>query len=177
MHNRMKSVGWGRSTGNQKVPTVLPVRRTRPSLKEDFPFFGSLEKRGKAEKKPAQLEGNLLFLLHSRPRRNQRSWKIYQFFNRVSAIFDHVRFSDQNFYFSKVVRLSIAQVLTAISQTQKSVLREAYKNKKFLPLDLRPKKARAIRRRLSKHQVLLLILHISTIVIMQFELQSTGIPC
>ncbi|CAI0412475.1 unnamed protein product [Linum tenue] len=158
MHNRMKSVGWGRSTGNQKVPTVLPVRRTRPSLKEDFPFFGSLEKRGKAEKKPAQLEGNLLFLLHSRPRRNQRSWKIYQFFNRVSAIFDHVRFSDQNFYFSKVVRLSIAQVLTAISQTQKSVLREAYKNKKFLPLDLRPKKARAIRRRLSKHQNYMFVL-------------------
>ncbi|CAI0442992.1 unnamed protein product [Linum tenue] len=59
----------------------------------------------------------------------------------------------------KVVRLSIAQVLTVISQTQKSVLREAYKNKKFLPLDLRPKKTRAIRRRLTKHQVLLLSPH------------------
>ncbi|KAG0462401.1 hypothetical protein HPP92_020877, partial [Vanilla planifolia] len=45
----------------------------------------------------------------------------------------------------KVVRLSIAQVLTVISQKQKSALREAYK-KKFLPLDLRPKKTRAIRR-------------------------------
>ena len=54
---------------------------------------------------------------------------------------------------SKVVRLSIAQVLTVISQKQKSVLREAYKNKKYLPLDLRPKKTRAIRRRLTKHQV------------------------
>ncbi|KAG6770409.1 hypothetical protein POTOM_026090 [Populus tomentosa] len=52
----------------------------------------------------------------------------------------------------KVVRLSIAQVLTVISQKQKSALREAYKNKKFLPLDLRPKKTRAIRRRLTKHQ-------------------------
>ncbi|KAF5955945.1 hypothetical protein HYC85_008801 [Camellia sinensis] len=52
----------------------------------------------------------------------------------------------------KVVRLSIAQVLTVISQKQKSVLREAYKNKKYLPLDLRPKKTRAIRRRLTKHQ-------------------------
>ncbi|KAJ6983242.1 60S ribosomal protein L35 [Populus alba x Populus x berolinensis] len=52
----------------------------------------------------------------------------------------------------KVVRLSIAQVLTVISQKQKAVLREAYKNKKFLPLDLRPKKTRAIRRRLTKHQ-------------------------
>ncbi|KAH8504710.1 hypothetical protein H0E87_012086 [Populus deltoides] len=52
----------------------------------------------------------------------------------------------------KVVRLSIAQVLTVISQKQKAALREAYKNKKFLPLDLRPKKTRAIRRRLTKHQ-------------------------
>ncbi|KAH9701066.1 60S ribosomal protein L35-4 [Citrus sinensis] len=53
----------------------------------------------------------------------------------------------------KVVRLSIAQVLTVISQKQKAALREAYKNKKFLPLDLRPKKTRAIRRRLTKHQL------------------------
>ncbi|KAL4198747.1 hypothetical protein AMTRI_Chr03g141610 [Amborella trichopoda] len=53
----------------------------------------------------------------------------------------------------KVVRLSIAQVLTVISQKQKAALREAYKKKKFLPLDLRPKKTRAIRRRLTKHQV------------------------
>ncbi|KAK7270097.1 hypothetical protein RIF29_22998 [Crotalaria pallida] len=52
----------------------------------------------------------------------------------------------------KVVRLNIAQVLTVISQKQKSALREAYKNKKYLPLDLRPKKTRAIRRRLTKHQ-------------------------
>ncbi|KAJ0045929.1 hypothetical protein Pint_06192 [Pistacia integerrima] len=52
----------------------------------------------------------------------------------------------------KVVRLSIAQVLTVISQKQKAALREAYKNKKLLPLDLRPKKTRAIRRRLTKHQ-------------------------
>ncbi|KAB5533833.1 hypothetical protein DKX38_016919 [Salix brachista] len=47
----------------------------------------------------------------------------------------------------KVVRLLNAQVLTVISQKQKAVLREAYKNKKFLPLDLCPKKTRAIRRR------------------------------
>ncbi|XP_024369706.1 large ribosomal subunit protein uL29 [Physcomitrium patens] len=52
----------------------------------------------------------------------------------------------------KVVRLSIAQVLTVISQTQKASLREAYSKKKFLPIDLRPKKTRAIRRRLTKHQ-------------------------
>ncbi|XP_010922436.1 large ribosomal subunit protein uL29 isoform X1 [Elaeis guineensis] len=52
----------------------------------------------------------------------------------------------------KVVRLSIARVLTVISQKQKEVLREAYKKKKYQPLDLRPKKTRAIRRRLTKHQ-------------------------
>ncbi|XP_049397087.1 60S ribosomal protein L35-like [Solanum stenotomum] len=34
----------------------------------------------------------------------------------------------------KVVRLSIAQALTVISQKQKSALREVYKNKKYLPL-------------------------------------------
>ncbi|KAF4359286.1 hypothetical protein F8388_009952 [Cannabis sativa] len=53
----------------------------------------------------------------------------------------------------KVVRLSIAQVLTVISQKQKAALREVYKNKKLLPLDLRTKKTRAIRRRLTKHQI------------------------
>jgi large subunit ribosomal protein L35e len=44
-------------------------------------------------------------------------------------------------------------VHTVISQKLKSALREAYKNKKYLPTDLRPKKTRAIRRRLTKHQV------------------------
>ncbi|XP_062196435.1 uncharacterized protein LOC133899467 [Phragmites australis] len=52
----------------------------------------------------------------------------------------------------KVVRTSVARVLTVISQKQKAALWEAYKNK-LLPLDLRPKKTRAIRRRLTKHQV------------------------
>ncbi|CAF1869209.1 unnamed protein product [Brassica oleracea var. botrytis] len=40
--------------------------------------------------------------------------------------------------FNEVVRKSITQVLTVISQKQKLALREAYKTKKFLPLDLRP---------------------------------------
>ncbi|KAF0892673.1 hypothetical protein E2562_017651 [Oryza meyeriana var. granulata] len=53
----------------------------------------------------------------------------------------------------KVVRTSIARVLTVISQKQKAALREAYKKKSLLPLDLRPKKTRAIRRRLTKHQL------------------------
>ncbi|KAJ0650756.1 putative ribosomal protein L29/L35 superfamily [Helianthus annuus] len=64
---------------------------------------------------------------------------------------EHV-FHAVQFLILKVVRTSIAQVLTVISQTQKSMLREAYKKKKYLPLDLRPKKTRAIRRRLTKHQ-------------------------
>ncbi|KMZ70617.1 60S ribosomal protein L35-4 [Zostera marina] len=53
----------------------------------------------------------------------------------------------------KIVRKSIAQVLTVVSQKQKAALKEAYKNKKYLPLDLRTKKTRAIRRRLTKHQL------------------------
>ena len=39
---------------------------------------------------------------------------------------------------SKVVRKSIARVLTVINQTQKAQLRVFYKDKKQLPLDLRP---------------------------------------
>nr|GMC59073.1 60S ribosomal protein L35-like [Ipomoea batatas]GMC61683.1 60S ribosomal protein L35-like [Ipomoea batatas]GMC65594.1 60S ribosomal protein L35-like [Ipomoea batatas]GMD86116.1 60S ribosomal protein L35-like [Ipomoea batatas] len=53
---------------------------------------------------------------------------------------------------AELALLRVAKVLTVISQKQKAVLREAYKNKKYLPLDLRPKKTRAIRRRLTKHQ-------------------------
>ncbi|KAG5221594.1 60S ribosomal protein [Salix suchowensis] len=48
------------------------------------------------------------------------------------------------------VRKSIARVLTVINHKSRQNLREYYKDKKFLPLDLRPKKTRAIRRRLTK---------------------------
>ncbi|CAI5765592.1 60S ribosomal protein L35 [Podarcis lilfordi] len=51
-----------------------------------------------------------------------------------------------------VVRKSIARVLTVINQTQKENLRKFYKGKKYKPLDLRPKKTRAMRRRLNKHE-------------------------
>uniref|UniRef100_A0A3Q3ILE1 Large ribosomal subunit protein uL29 n=1 Tax=Monopterus albus TaxID=43700 RepID=A0A3Q3ILE1_MONAL len=47
----------------------------------------------------------------------------------------------------RVVRKSIARVLTVINQTQKENLRKFYKGKKYKPLDLRPKKTRALRRR------------------------------
>ena len=53
----------------------------------------------------------------------------------------------------KVVRKSIARVLTVVNQNQRSALKEAYAKKKYVPIDLRVKKTRAIRRKLTKHQV------------------------
>ncbi|EDR12411.1 60S ribosomal protein L35 [Laccaria bicolor S238N-H82] len=50
------------------------------------------------------------------------------------------------------VRKSIARVLTVMNQKARQNLREYYKDKKYLPLDLRPKKTRAIRRRMTKHE-------------------------
>jgi len=63
------------------------------------------------------------------------------------------------------VRKSIARVNTVLSQKQRDTLRKAikqrqkdqppilaYKCKKYKPLDLRPKKTRAIRRRLTKYE-------------------------
>ncbi|KAJ3333435.1 60S ribosomal protein L35 [Blyttiomyces sp. JEL0837] len=51
------------------------------------------------------------------------------------------------------VRKSIARVQTVISQIQRDQLRIYYKGKKFLPLDLRQKKTRAIRRRLTPFEL------------------------
>ncbi|XP_063899954.1 large ribosomal subunit protein uL29-like [Zophobas morio] len=50
------------------------------------------------------------------------------------------------------VRKSIARVLTVINQKTRDALRNNYAGKKYIPLDLRPKKTRAIRRRLTKHE-------------------------
>ena len=50
------------------------------------------------------------------------------------------------------LRKSIARVLTVINANQRAQLRLFYKGKKYLPLDLRPKQTRAIRRRLSKEE-------------------------
>lgn len=49
-------------------------------------------------------------------------------------------------------RKSVAKVLTTIQVKTRQNLRELYKNKKYLPLDLRTKKTRAIRKRLTKHE-------------------------
>merc|ERR1711998_637874 len=54
----------------------------------------------------------------------------------------------------KVVRKNIARVLTVINETQKHALRTHYSTMKYAPLDLRPKKTRAIRRRLTKFAAL-----------------------
>ena len=51
---------------------------------------------------------------------------------------------------SNTVRKSIARVLTVMNQKARQNLLEYYKDSKYLPLDLRTKKTRAIRRRLTK---------------------------
>ncbi|CAK9290386.1 unnamed protein product [Gordionus sp. m RMFG-2023] len=53
----------------------------------------------------------------------------------------------------RTTRKSIARVYTIINQTQKENLRKFYRKKKRLPLDLRKKKTRAIRRHMTKHEL------------------------
>ncbi|KAI8909597.1 ribosomal L29 protein-domain-containing protein [Gorgonomyces haynaldii] len=50
------------------------------------------------------------------------------------------------------VKKSIARVLTVMSQAQRDNLRVLFKTKKYLPLDLRTKQTRAIRRRLTPEE-------------------------
>lgn len=52
----------------------------------------------------------------------------------------------------RVFRKNIARVLTIIGQNQKENLRKLYKGKRHMPIDLRPKLTRAIRRRLTRHE-------------------------
>lgn len=54
------------------------------------------------------------------------------------------------------LRKSIASILTVIKANQRAQLRLFYKGKKYLPLDLRSKQTRAIRRRLTKHEASLI---------------------
>ena len=49
----------------------------------------------------------------------------------------------------RVVRKSIAKLLTVIHEKQRAEVKEEYKNKKRQPVDLRAKKTRAIRRALT----------------------------
>merc|ERR1711957_59747 len=52
----------------------------------------------------------------------------------------------------KLVRKSIACVKTVINQKQRDEIRKLYQGKKYVPLDMRQKKTRAIRRQLSAHE-------------------------
>merc|ERR1712080_181228 len=52
----------------------------------------------------------------------------------------------------RVVRKSIARDYIVMHQKQKENLRKLYKGKKYKPLDLRPKKTRAMRKALTPHE-------------------------
>merc|ERR1712060_479502 len=52
----------------------------------------------------------------------------------------------------RVIRKNIARVLTVYNQKMRKDARETYSGKKYVPLDLRPKKTRALRRALTKGQ-------------------------
>mmetsp|Transcript_28461 Transcript_28461/g.67639 ORF Transcript_28461/g.67639 Transcript_28461/m.67639 type:complete len:124 (+) Transcript_28461:72-443(+) len=52
----------------------------------------------------------------------------------------------------KTVRKAIARILTVYNQKQKAEARKQYKGKKYVPIDLRPKKTRKIRRALKPEQ-------------------------
>merc|ERR1711976_1041483 len=52
----------------------------------------------------------------------------------------------------RVVTKSIARVNIVMHQNQKENLRKLYRGKKYKPLDLRPKKTRAIRKALTPHE-------------------------
>merc|ERR1711860_320911 len=52
----------------------------------------------------------------------------------------------------RVVRKSIARVHIVMNQKQKENLRKLYKNKKYVPIDLRAKKTRAMRKGLTAHE-------------------------
>lgn len=53
---------------------------------------------------------------------------------------------------SKMVRKSIARVLTVVNHNQRTNLRKLYAGRKYKPLDLRHKKTRAMRRALTKKE-------------------------
>merc|ERR1712183_908852 len=50
------------------------------------------------------------------------------------------------------VRKNIAKVLTVINQSRKAELHKFYRGKSVKPVDLKPRKTRALRRQLNKHE-------------------------
>ncbi|XP_022914228.1 large ribosomal subunit protein uL29 [Onthophagus taurus] len=51
------------------------------------------------------------------------------------------------------VRKAIARVMIVMHTKQKENVKKYYKDKKYKPLDIRPKKTRAMRRALSQHEL------------------------
>lgn len=49
-------------------------------------------------------------------------------------------------------RKNIAKVLTVMNQSQKEQLQKFYRGKKVKPVDLKPRKTRAMRKALNKHE-------------------------
>ena len=70
----------------------------------------------------------------------------------LRPLFVDFRGTGSFYIFRKVVRKSIARVMTVISQNQRENLKKFYKIKKYKPLDLRSKKTRAMRRALTKYE-------------------------
>jgi large subunit ribosomal protein L35e len=54
----------------------------------------------------------------------------------------------------KMVRRNLARIITEIRRKQKEAIEKEYINRKYRPLDLRKKKTRALRRKLTKKPVL-----------------------
>merc|ERR1712146_146096 len=52
----------------------------------------------------------------------------------------------------ELATLKIAKVLTVINQTRKAELQKLYRGKSIKPVDLKPRKTRALRKRLNKHE-------------------------
>merc|ERR1712048_1223991 len=50
------------------------------------------------------------------------------------------------------LRKDLAKVLTVINQTRKAELQKLYRGKSIKPVDLKPRKTRALRKRLNKHE-------------------------
>ena len=61
-------------------------------------------------------------------------------------------FSFTNSFFSRHIRKAIARVNTFITQVDRTAAKAEFAGKKYLPTDLREKKTRAIRRRLTKDE-------------------------
>jgi len=53
----------------------------------------------------------------------------------------------------KIARKAIAKVLTVINEKRRDKQREISKKKKYTPLDLRMRKTRAYRKRMTKHEL------------------------